>query len=203
MNHKEEQSPPWLADAAEALGEVRPSDGAPLALNWTQVIEAIRDMREERDEWKLRAEQSEHGCGGCVALQAQLDAVSDEIGGPRMEEVDGYHCDAVKELKGELAHLRQQLRLRYDDDNAHRAYKKLPYEARATVERRLSELESSAARAARFCLRSRDGDPFRWRQCDRRERRAALEELDILVTLSRRNNKAAAEFAIAWLGAWP
>lgn len=42
-------APPWLADAAEALGEVRPSDGAPLALNWTQVIQGIRELREDRD----------------------------------------------------------------------------------------------------------------------------------------------------------
>lgn len=53
-------APTWLSDAAEALGEVRRSDGAPLALNWTQVLEAIRDLREDRDEWKLRAEQSEY-----------------------------------------------------------------------------------------------------------------------------------------------
>lgn len=57
-------APPWLADAAEALGEVRPEDGAPLALNWTQVIHGIRELREDRDDWKLRAEQSayHHDC---------------------------------------------------------------------------------------------------------------------------------------------
>ena len=52
--------PPWLADAAEALGEVRPEDGAPLALNWTQVIAAIHELREDRDHWKLRAESAEY-----------------------------------------------------------------------------------------------------------------------------------------------
>ena len=52
--------PPWLADAAEALGEVRPEDGAPLALNWTQVIAAIHELREDRDHWKLRAERAEY-----------------------------------------------------------------------------------------------------------------------------------------------
>jgi hypothetical protein len=41
------RQPPWLADAAEALGEVRPEDGAPLALNWTQVIAAIRTTPSE------------------------------------------------------------------------------------------------------------------------------------------------------------
>lgn len=56
MNH---DGPPWLADAAEALGEVRPEDGAPLALNWVQVLNAIRDLRRERDEWKRRAESVE------------------------------------------------------------------------------------------------------------------------------------------------
>ena len=57
-------APPWLADAAEALGEVRQEDGAPLALNWSQVIEAIHELREDRDDWKLRAEQSayHHDC---------------------------------------------------------------------------------------------------------------------------------------------
>jgi hypothetical protein len=39
-------APPWLADAAEALGEVRP-DGASLALNWQQVIQGIRELRED------------------------------------------------------------------------------------------------------------------------------------------------------------
>ena len=52
--------PPWLADAAEALGEVRQEDGAPLALNWTQVILAIHELREDRDHWKLRAERAEY-----------------------------------------------------------------------------------------------------------------------------------------------
>jgi hypothetical protein len=41
------EAPPWLSDAAEALGEVRPDDGAPKALNWTQVIQGIRDLRRE------------------------------------------------------------------------------------------------------------------------------------------------------------
>lgn len=48
--------PPWLADAAEALGEVRPSDGAPLALNWTQIIAAIHELREDRDHWKANSD---------------------------------------------------------------------------------------------------------------------------------------------------
>lgn len=48
--------PPWLADAAEALGRVRPVDGAPLALNWNQVIQEIRAMRDERDHWKANCE---------------------------------------------------------------------------------------------------------------------------------------------------
>lgn len=49
--------PPWLSEAAEALGEVRPEDGAPLALNWTQVIGAIIELREDRDRWQKRAEK--------------------------------------------------------------------------------------------------------------------------------------------------
>lgn len=42
-------APTWLSDAAEALGLVRPVDGAPVALNWTQVIQHIWELREDRD----------------------------------------------------------------------------------------------------------------------------------------------------------
>jgi chromosome segregation ATPase len=38
-----------LSDIAEALGKVRAYDSAPLALTWPEVLEAIRDLREERD----------------------------------------------------------------------------------------------------------------------------------------------------------
>lgn len=41
------EAPPWLADAADALGEVRNMDGAPKCLTWTQVLEGIRELREE------------------------------------------------------------------------------------------------------------------------------------------------------------
>lgn len=58
-------APTWLSDAAEALGLVRPVDGAPLALNWTQVLEEIRDLVDDRDHWKTRAEQAEFSLGAC------------------------------------------------------------------------------------------------------------------------------------------
>lgn len=58
-------APPWLADAAEALGEVRPDDGAPLALHWTQVITAIHELREDRDHWKKRGEAAEFSLSMC------------------------------------------------------------------------------------------------------------------------------------------
>ena len=57
----------FLADAAEALGAVRPEDGAPRALNWTQVIDAIRELREDRDRGNLRAERAEQESGICYA----------------------------------------------------------------------------------------------------------------------------------------
>jgi len=46
-------APPWLSDVAEALGLIRPEDGAPLALNWTQALKEIRDQRESLAEVKL------------------------------------------------------------------------------------------------------------------------------------------------------
>lgn len=54
-------APTWLSDVAEALGMVRP-DGAPLALNWTQAIDGIRDLRAERDECREEIRQA------CIAL---------------------------------------------------------------------------------------------------------------------------------------
>lgn len=50
-------APPWLSDVAEALGMVRPSDGAPLALNWTQALAAIRDQRSDLREARLDMER--------------------------------------------------------------------------------------------------------------------------------------------------
>jgi hypothetical protein len=38
--------PAWLADLAEALGKIAPS-GKPLALNWTQVLELVRQLRRD------------------------------------------------------------------------------------------------------------------------------------------------------------
>lgn len=43
-------APPWLSDVAEALGMVRPCDGAPLALNWNQALEEIRNQKADREE---------------------------------------------------------------------------------------------------------------------------------------------------------
>lgn len=75
-------APPWLSDVAEALGIVRPSDGAPLALNWTQALEEIRDLLDDRDHWKKRAEQAEYAldlpqCRHCGCL-VTAHAVDDE-----------------------------------------------------------------------------------------------------------------------------
>lgn len=66
-------APPWLSDVAEALGMVRPCDGAPLALNWTQALTEIRDLH----EWHvaidvaLRRWRSECpcACGACQAVE--------------------------------------------------------------------------------------------------------------------------------------
>jgi hypothetical protein len=56
-------SPPWLAEAATALGMVR-RDGVPLALNWTQMLEAIRGMRAERDALRKRVKLASHALNG-------------------------------------------------------------------------------------------------------------------------------------------
>ena len=72
--------PPWLEDAAEALGEVRPGDGAPLVLNWTQVIEAIHELREDRDHWKKRAESAEYALDAYLCRECRTCLSQQEIG---------------------------------------------------------------------------------------------------------------------------
>ena len=72
--------PPWLADAAEALGEVRPEDSAPLALNWTQVIEAIHELREGREHWKKRAESAEYALGPYICPLCSMCLSPQELG---------------------------------------------------------------------------------------------------------------------------
>ena len=74
------KGPPWLSDAAAALGEVRPDDGAPLALNWTQVINAIHELREDRDHWKKRAESAEYALGPYLCPKCQTCLAPQEIG---------------------------------------------------------------------------------------------------------------------------
>ena len=74
--------PPWLADAAEALGEVRPEDGAPLALNWTQVIAAIHELREDRDHWKKRAESAEYALAPYLCPKCSTCFTPQELGHP-------------------------------------------------------------------------------------------------------------------------
>lgn len=73
-------APSWLGDAAEALGEVRPEDGAPLALNWTQVIEAIHELREDRDHWKKRAESAEYALEPYLCPECRTCLSPKEIG---------------------------------------------------------------------------------------------------------------------------
>jgi len=56
MEYQDRQGPVWLTDAAEALGAVRP-DGTPLSLNWTQVLESIRDLRREKEVARPKPDQ--------------------------------------------------------------------------------------------------------------------------------------------------
>jgi hypothetical protein len=46
----------WLSELADALGCVDES-GAPLRLNWSEVLQAIRVLRAERDELLAQATQ--------------------------------------------------------------------------------------------------------------------------------------------------
>jgi hypothetical protein len=77
--------PPWLNDAAKALGEVTPQ-GEPLALNWTQVINAIHNLRNERNELIQQVEdleakfQQTYGCHhSWVNAEARQRKRADEL----------------------------------------------------------------------------------------------------------------------------
>lgn len=91
-------APPWLADAAEALGKVRPSDGDPLALNWTQVIQGIRELREELGGWKANCESWR------TVYNAWLDWSSDLLDELGRQPLHGIHGDGpAREIIAQLA----------------------------------------------------------------------------------------------------
>jgi hypothetical protein len=58
---------------AEALGLVAP-DGTPLALNWTQAINGIRDLKDERDDVRREKKQA------CIALADGFVPKADRAG---------------------------------------------------------------------------------------------------------------------------
>ena len=49
----------WLAEIAEALGRTDDETGAPQTLTLEEIHLAICELRDERDEWKHRAENAE------------------------------------------------------------------------------------------------------------------------------------------------
>ena len=50
----------WLADAAKILGHVRRFGGAPKGLTPDVLLDLVRDLCDERDHWRLRAESAEY-----------------------------------------------------------------------------------------------------------------------------------------------
>ena len=93
-----QDAPPWLADAAEALGRVRPSDGAPLALNWNQVLQEIRDLRDERDGWKANCESWR------MVYNAWQDWANDLLDDLGRQPLHGSHGDGpAREVIAQLA----------------------------------------------------------------------------------------------------
>jgi len=57
----------WLSDAAEILGHVRHFDGAPKGLTPDVLLDLVRDLHDDRDYWRQRAESAE------CALEPYLD----------------------------------------------------------------------------------------------------------------------------------
>lgn len=66
----------WLADMAEVLEHVRHEDGAPKRLTPALLLELVGVLREDRDDWKKRAESAEFS----------LDASRDECASLRQNE---------------------------------------------------------------------------------------------------------------------
>ncbi len=98
IHYQAHSAPPWLADAAEALGRVRPSDGAPLALNWNQVLQEIRDLRDERDGWKANCESWR------MVYNAWQDWSSDLLDELGRQPLHGSHGDGpAREVIAQLA----------------------------------------------------------------------------------------------------
>ncbi len=86
----EKLTPEQWCDLADALGEVRKSDGAPRVLDGERLIECVREMRAERDELRsdLEAERAAHektrseaaervAHGYCSKLRAEIASTRD------------------------------------------------------------------------------------------------------------------------------
>jgi hypothetical protein len=67
---------------ADALEHVRHEDGAPKRLTREILLELVNDLREDRDDWKKRAEASEFSLGvcrdECAALRQNEDILAEQ-----------------------------------------------------------------------------------------------------------------------------
>lgn len=140
-------APSWLSDAAEALGEARPEDGAPLALNWTQVVRAIYDQRAERDEWRARAEKAERE-SRCFADSAAANLAELHRAEVRIEELMAELNKAERErdeARRELDRVRASLEVVRHDLDGTRQELREAREDRDSLRARLIAAESAAA----------------------------------------------------------
>ena len=62
----------WMADMADALEHIRHEDGGPKLLKPDVLLGLVNELREDRDHWKLRAEQAEYVHAGCDQERAIL-----------------------------------------------------------------------------------------------------------------------------------
>ena len=67
----------WLTDMAEALEHVRLEDGAPKPLTPALLLELVRDVLEDREHWKKRAEYAlaPYLCPTCATSLAPHELV--------------------------------------------------------------------------------------------------------------------------------
>lgn len=99
----------YLADAAEALGDVKPSDGTPNKIRWDQVIAGINELREDRDFWKEFSQRdksqthSEHAIDELNFLMELTRIINPNETTPRSKD---HLLSYVYEMRAQAAYIR-------------------------------------------------------------------------------------------------
>lgn len=94
----------WLADMAEVLEHVRHEDGAPLTLTPKLLLGLVNELREDRDDFKRRAEAAEFSLSVC---REHAQRTEEQLNAALSGEADAVRRAESAELGCEIAYRRE------------------------------------------------------------------------------------------------